>query len=84
MFFFLGFALQCWKCHSEFDVTCRDYFNVTRIQQNRRYFDNFNYAGNRQIQNPRNEPHLEHCDESFAHTYNQKTVCIKRVYRGKI
>jgi len=79
-----GLALQCWKCHSEFDITCRDYFNVTRIQQNRRNFDNFNYGNNNRPlqQQIRNDPHLERCDESFAASYNQKTVCLKRVYRG--
>ncbi|CAG9856788.1 unnamed protein product [Phyllotreta striolata] len=77
-----GSALQCWKCHSEFDITCHDYFNVTRIEQNKRYYDNFNYGSNRPVQNQRNEPHLEHCDQSYATHFNQKTVCLKRVYRA--
>ncbi|KAG5870420.1 hypothetical protein JTB14_002782 [Gonioctena quinquepunctata] len=77
-----GYALQCWKCYSDYDVTCRDHFNITRIQENRRHFDNFNYGNNRQIQPVRNDPHLEICDEGYATTYNQKNVCLKRVYRG--
>ncbi|XP_072393536.1 uncharacterized protein [Diabrotica undecimpunctata] len=79
-----GLALQCWSCKSEFDVTCRDYFNVTKIEENRRHFENFNFQGNNRpfsIGN-RNEPHEVHCDGSYVNNYNQKTVCIKTVFRG--
>ncbi|XP_056639807.1 uncharacterized protein LOC130447150 [Diorhabda sublineata] len=77
-----GFTLHCWQCNSEIDVTCRDYFNITRIEENRRHFENFNYQNNRPIHDlPRNDPHLQHCDDSFSHQYNQKSVCLKRVYR---
>ncbi|XP_023021842.2 uncharacterized protein [Leptinotarsa decemlineata] len=77
-----GYTLQCWKCYSDYDVTCRDHFNITRIQENRRHFDNFNYGNNRQIQPVRNDPHLEVCDDTLAGNYNQKSVCLKRVYKG--
>lgn len=70
-------GLQCWKCTSEFDITCRDFFNVTRIRENRRFLENVNYS-NRQ-QTVRNEPHLEVCDEMFTSSYGQKNVCLKRV-----
>ncbi|KAJ8915178.1 hypothetical protein NQ315_000431 [Exocentrus adspersus] len=76
-----GQALQCWKCNSEYDVTCRDYFNLTKIEINKRYFDNANY-GNRQIQPVRTDPHLEPCDEMYTSSYSQKNVCLKRVFKG--
>ncbi|CAH0564142.1 unnamed protein product [Brassicogethes aeneus] len=74
-----GDALQCWKCSSEMDVTCRDYFNVTKIMQTRRYFDNINY-GNRQQQPITNDPHLELCDDRFTTSYDKTNVCLKTIH----
>ncbi|XP_018578085.1 uncharacterized protein LOC108916342 [Anoplophora glabripennis] len=74
-------GLQCWKCSSAYDVTCRDYFNITRIEINRRYFDTANY-GNRQVHPVRTDPHVEICDDMHTSSYNQKNVCLKTVYKG--
>uniref|UniRef100_A0A6P7H071 Uncharacterized protein LOC114344486 isoform X1 n=1 Tax=Diabrotica virgifera virgifera TaxID=50390 RepID=A0A6P7H071_DIAVI len=80
-----GFALQCWDCKSEFDVTCRDYFNVSRIEENNRIYENFNFqqSNSRQFSiGNRNNPRKIHCDGSYVNSYNQKTVCLKTVSRG--
>ncbi|XP_019871735.1 uncharacterized protein LOC109600096 [Aethina tumida] len=72
-----GLALQCWKCSSDFDITCRDHFNVTRIQQNRRYFEQINYSGRQQAAG--NNPQLIHCDEMYTSSnYDTINVCMKR------
>ncbi|KAJ8959163.1 hypothetical protein NQ318_022424 [Aromia moschata] len=72
------YALQCWTCNSEFDVTCRDYFNKTRIQENRQHIDNIVYE-NRNIQPVRNEPHLRICEDRHTIATGYKNVCIKKV-----
>lgn len=80
---FTGLALQCWKCSSDFDITCRDHFNVTRIQQNRRYFEQINYSGRQQAAG--NNPQLIHCDEMYTSSnYDTINVCMKREHTSKL
>lgn len=70
-----GFALRCWKCSSDMDATCRDYFNTTRIFMNRRNFDA--YAS---VQ-PARTPELAECEGMHTSTYGvYKNVCLKRIY----
>ncbi|CAH1954195.1 unnamed protein product [Acanthoscelides obtectus] len=74
-----GHSLQCWRCSSIQDSTCSDYFNVTRIRQNTRNSDTLTY-GSSPVQPVKNYPHKEVCDDRYDNTYNQRNVCIKRVF----
>ncbi|KAJ8971317.1 hypothetical protein NQ314_000759 [Rhamnusium bicolor] len=79
----LGNALRCWTCNSAYDVTCRDYFNLTRIAENTRYHDSASASyGHRQTVPVGNDPQLKICDDMYTTTYNQKNVCLKRVSKG--
>lgn len=76
-----GLALRCWKCTSNTDATCRDYFNTTRILLNQRVMDSYNYGS---VQSARNDPHLAECEGMHTSTYAQfKNVCLKRVITGQ-
>lgn len=72
-----GEALSCWKCSSQNDATCRDYFNTTRILLNQRHMDSYSYSN---LQPASTAPRLEQCDGMHTSTYSQyKSVCLKRV-----
>ncbi|XP_060522242.1 uncharacterized protein LOC132699506 [Cylas formicarius] len=73
-----AFGLQCWKCSSDQDATCRDHFNVTRILQNQRFINSYVY-GNQQTSTT--TPHLTTCEGMHTSTtFGQvKNVCVKRV-----
>lgn len=81
MFLFQGFAIQCWKCTSQTDATCRDFFNTTRILLNQRHMDAYSYGN---LQPARTDPHLSPCDGMHTSTFGQfKNVCLKRVLSSK-
>ncbi|CAG9767445.1 unnamed protein product [Ceutorhynchus assimilis] len=72
-----GLSLRCWKCTSQLDATCRDYFNTTRILLNQRHMDQYSYGN---LQQARTDPHLSDCDGMHTSTYGQvKNVCLKWV-----
>ncbi|KAL1497959.1 hypothetical protein ABEB36_008837 [Hypothenemus hampei] len=72
-------ALRCWKCTSEHDAICRDFFNTTRILLNQRQMQHqYSYAN---LQPARTDPYLSECDGVYTSTYGQvKNVCLKRVF----
>ncbi|XP_066159259.1 uncharacterized protein [Euwallacea fornicatus] len=71
-------ALHCWKCASNTDATCRDFFNTTRILLNQRHMDQYYSYGN--VIPAKTDPFLIQCDGMHTSTFGQfKNVCLKKV-----
>ncbi|KAF7279341.1 hypothetical protein GWI33_007356 [Rhynchophorus ferrugineus] len=74
-----GLSLRCWKCSSDYDSSCRDYFNTTKILQNQVHLNDYAYGN---IQMTRTEPHQFTCEGLRTSTITQfKNVCIKQVIK---
>ncbi|XP_050302329.1 uncharacterized protein LOC126740384 [Anthonomus grandis grandis] len=72
-----GLTLRCWKCSSQYDATCRDYFNTSRILLNNRQMDPYTFGN---LQPARTDPHVTECEGMHTSTMGQmKNVCLKRV-----
>ncbi|XP_030759728.1 uncharacterized protein LOC115885085 [Sitophilus oryzae] len=72
-------ALECWKCTSDYDASCSDHFNTTRIFKNRVHLNDYESYGTNQLN--RREPHLFTCEGMHTSTIEQyKNVCLKKVY----
>ncbi|RZB40459.1 hypothetical protein BDFB_004506 [Asbolus verrucosus] len=72
-----GWALRCWSCSSDLDPSCRDYFNATKLQQQRSYFQQVNY--NNQYQGGNTMPMLTDCSNNLGQVFGQKQVCVKEI-----
>lgn len=71
-----GYALRCWSCSSDLDMSCMDPFNSTKMLQHRNYFQQVNNNN----QYSRNDmPILRECTNELGQIYNQKQMCVKRV-----
>lgn len=82
LYFLLGEAVRCWTCNSQLDIRCRDYFNITGLQENKLYQENFSntFGEVRQIITA---PHIEHCEGKQIPPSDHKWICSKTVTKGK-